>query len=198
MNLNFQSDENFKREGRPDMLWYVLQTRTGEEEKLVELIQKIIPEHLYEECFVVYQEQLWRRKRQSFIHRKRAFPGYVFITSKEPRALFFCLKKVPTMVKMMTDDESFFLALQTEEAVFLKKVMNKDHVIGLSYISTDGNGNICQVKGPLKSCIPQIVRFRFGKRYVLVRLTLHEEEKEVLLGIVLDEDLKAIGRNMEE
>ena len=73
------------------MLWYVLQTRAGQEEKLAELISKMIPRGLYGECFVVYQEQLWRRKQQSFVHVKRAFPGYVFITSREPEALFFCL-----------------------------------------------------------------------------------------------------------
>ncbi len=44
------------------MSWYVLQTRAGQEEKLAELISKMIPRGLYGECFVVYQEQLWRRK----------------------------------------------------------------------------------------------------------------------------------------
>ena len=28
------------------MQWYVLQTRTGEEEKLVEMIRRIVPRHL--------------------------------------------------------------------------------------------------------------------------------------------------------
>ena len=37
------------------MLWYVLQTKTGEEEKLAGLIQRLVPGHLYGECFVVYQ-----------------------------------------------------------------------------------------------------------------------------------------------
>ena len=75
------------------MLWYVLQTRTGEEEKLAGMIRALVPGNLYGECFVMYQEQLWRRQQQNFVHVKRVFPGYVFITSKEPEALFFCLKK---------------------------------------------------------------------------------------------------------
>ena len=91
------------------MLWYVLQTRTGEEEKLTGLIRRMVPRELYKECFVVYQEQLWRRQQKNFVHVKRAFPGYVFIISKEPEALFFCLKKVPAMAKMMADEDFFFL-----------------------------------------------------------------------------------------
>lgn len=171
------------------MPWYVLQTKTGAEEKLVELIRSMVPDHLYEDCFVIYHEQLWRRQQQNFVHVRRAFPGYVFITSGEPEALFFCLKQVPVMSKMMADDDFFFLSVEEEEAEFLKRIMNKEHVIGLSYLSTDGKGNICQVSGPLKACVSQIVRCRFGKRHVLVRLKLSGEEKTVLLGIVLNEDI---------
>lgn len=172
------------------MLWYVLQTRTGEEEKLKGLIHKMIPKELYEECFVVYQEQLWRRQQQNFVHVKRAFPGYVFITSNRPEALFFCLKRVPAMAKLMADDESFFLSVEKEETQFLQKIMNKDHVIGLSYLLTDGKGTILQVSGPLETCLDQIVKCRYGKRHVLVRLKLLGREKTVMLGIVLKEDME--------
>ena len=171
------------------MLWYVLQTKTGEEEKLAGLIQRLVPGHLYGECFVVYQEQLWRRQQQNLVHVKRVFPGYVFITSKEPEALFFCLKKVPAMAKLMADGESCFLFVEREETEFLKKIMNEDHIIRLSYLSTDEKGRIHQVSGPLKSCVQQIVRCRYGKRHVLVRLKLLGEEKTVLLGIILKEDI---------
>ena len=171
------------------MLWYVLQTRAGQEEKLAELISKMIPRGLYGECFVVYQEQLWRRKQQSFVHVKRAFPGYVFITSREPEALFFCLKQVPVMARMMVDEDRFFLSVEEDEAEFLEQIMNRDHVIGLSYLSTDGRGNILQVSGPLEKCIDEVEKYRFGKRHVLVRVKLHGEEKTVLVGIVLNEDI---------
>ena len=171
------------------MQWYVLQTRTGEEEKLVEMIRRIVPRHLYGECFVIYHEQLWRRQQKNLVQVRRAFPGYVFITSREPEALFFCLKKLPAMVKMMAHDDDFFLPVEAEEEAFLKQMMNEQHVIGLSYLETDGKGKILQVSGPLSSCVSQIVRCRFGKRYVIVRLQLLGKEKEVLLGIILKEDI---------
>lgn len=171
------------------MLWYVLQTKTGGEEKLVEMICRMVPVDLYGECFVIYHEQLWRRQQQTFVHVKRAFPGYVFITSREPEALFFCLKKVPAMIKMMADEDSFFLSLDPEEARFLRQIMDEHHVIGLSYLETDGRGRIAQVSGPLSFCVSEIVRCRFGRRYVIVRLKLLGKEKEILLGIILKEDI---------
>lgn len=171
------------------MRWYVLQTTVGEEEKLVEMIHRIVPKHLYEECFVVYHEQLWRRKQKNFVQIKRTFPGYLFITSKEPKALFFCLKNLPAAAKLMTDDESFFLSVDPQEAAFLEQITDKQHIIRLSYLKTDGNGKILQVSEPLSSCQSQIVRFKFGKRYVLVRIQLLGREKDMTFGIVLNEDI---------
>lgn len=105
------------------------------------------------------------------------------------RGFIFCLKKLPAMAKMMADEEYFFLSLDPEEAAFLQKMMNEQHVIGLSYLETDGEGKIIQVSGPLSSCVSRIVRCRFGKRYAIVRLHLLGKEKEVLLGIILKEDI---------
>lgn len=176
------------------MSWYVLQTRTGDEERLVEMIHKVIPENLYEECFVIYHEQLWRRQKENFIQVKQAFPGYVFIACRKPEALFFCLKQLPMMAKMMADDTSSFLSLESEEAVFLAQIMDERHIIRLSYLETDGEGKILQVAGPLASCASQIACCKFGKRYVLVRLRLLGKEKEVLLGIILKEDIEKGGK----
>ena len=165
------------------MQWYVLQTRTGEEEKLVEMIRRIVPRHLYGECFVIYHEQLWRRQQKNLVQVRRAFPGYVFITSREPGALFFCLKQLPAMVKMMARDDDFFLLVEAEEKAFLKKIMDVNHVIGLSYLETDGKGNVLSVAGPMKSCISRMVLCRFGKRYALVRMPFLGKEKEIFFGI---------------
>lgn len=171
------------------MQWYVLQTRTGEEEKLVEMIRRVVPRGLYEKCFVIYHEQLWRRQQKNYVQVRRAFPGYVFITSREPGALFFYLKQLPAMVKMMARDDDFFLPVEAEEKAFLMKIMNENHVIGLSCLETDGKGHILFAAGPIKSCISRIVRLRFGKRYAVVRQRLLGREKEILFGIVLKEDL---------
>ena len=38
-------------------MWYVLQTTTGQEEKLVQMIQELVAPELYEDCFVAYYER---------------------------------------------------------------------------------------------------------------------------------------------
>ena len=172
------------------MNWYVLQTMTGEEEKLVTMIRKMLPSDLYGECFVLYCEQLWRRHEGAFVHVARAFPGYVFITAEQPDALYLELKRVPAMSKLMAGDNLYFLALEPEEAAFLKQIMNESHVIGLSYLSTDGHGHVRQTAGPLRSCLKQVVRYNYRRRSAVIRLSLAGSEKQIPLGIILPEDIR--------
>lgn len=70
-------------------MWYVLQTTTGQEEKLVQMIQELVAPELYEDCFVAYYERVWRKQQQSVVHVERLFPGYVFVVTQNPEELFF-------------------------------------------------------------------------------------------------------------
>ena len=60
------------------MLWYAVQTYTGKEEKLAEMIRRIVPPEYAGECFVPYFEQLHCWHQQNQIRVLRLFPGYIF------------------------------------------------------------------------------------------------------------------------
>ena len=172
------------------MLWYVIQTYTGREEKLIRMVRKIVPRQLYGECFVAYHEQLRRRQQENRIHVERVFPGYVFITSETPEELFLYLKAVPAMSKLMSDGAFYFLPLDTGEAHFLSGIMDEQHIIRLSYVATDGKDHVTYVSGPLEEGADRVVRYQFRLRYALVRLMLAGEEKEVRMGIILNDDVR--------
>ena len=105
------------------MLWYVIQTYTGNEEKLVEMIRRIVPRQYYGDCFVIYHEQLRHRQQENQIHVLRLFPGYIFISSDDIEQLFRYLKKVPAMSKIMASDSFAFTPLHKGEAEFLLEIM---------------------------------------------------------------------------
>ncbi len=171
------------------MSWYVIQTYTGKEEKLVQMVRKVIPRGLYGDCFVVYHEQLRHRKQENQIHIERLFPGYVFITTDEPEELFLFLKKVPAMSKIISDGYYYFLTVYPEEAEMLSRLLDADHVVRLSYVATDGRDHVSYISGPLECCGRNIAGYQFRKRYASVRLTLAGESKDVRLGIVLSDDV---------
>ncbi len=183
-----------KGAAKRNMLWYVIQTYTGKEEKLIQMVRRIVPQDLYGECFVAYHEQLRHRQQENRIHIERVFPGYVFITSEEPDKLFLFLKNVPAMSKMMSDGEFYFLPLDTAEAQFLRQIMDEHHVIRLSYVATDGKDHVSYVAGPLEAALraetERVTGYHFRLRYARVRLALAGEEKEVRMGIILNDDVR--------
>ncbi len=172
------------------MSWYVIQTYTGNEERLVEMIRRIVPERYYDECFVIYSEQLRRRQQENQIHVLRLFPGYVFISSRDIGRLFRYLKKVPAMTKILATDDYTFTPLCDGEAEFLMNIMDADHIVRLSYVATDGADHVTYLSGPLERCKGQIRSYHFRKRYAAVRLALEGQEKEVKLGIILNDDIR--------
>lgn len=171
-------------------MWYVLQTITGKEQELVQMIHKIVPQEMYEDCFVAYYERIWRRQQQSIVHVERLFPGYVFVLTERPEKLFFQLKRVPAMSKIMIDGDFTFLTLEREEEEFLREMLGPEHIVHLSHVKTDGKGKAVQVSGPLKQYKDRIVKYQFKKRYAIIRLKLIGVEKTAVLGIILDEDIR--------
>ena len=172
------------------MSWYVIQTYTGGEEKLVEMIRQIVPRQYYGDCFVVYSEQLCHRQQENQIHVLRLFPGYIFISSEEIEGLFSYLRKVPAMTKIIASDDFAFTPLYKGEAEFLLNIMDKEHIVRLSYVATDGRDHVTYLSGPLEKCREQILSYRFRKRYAVVRLQLEGQEKEVKLGTILNDDIR--------
>ena len=253
------------QEGVMGMLrWYIMQTYTGREEKLVKMIHRVVPRQFYGDCFVIYHEQLWRRQQENQVHIRRVFPGYVFITSENPDGLFLCLKHVPAMSKLLADGklaegEFTFLPLDQREAVVLGSLLDEDHIIRLSYVATDGKDHVLYISGPLEtyasgkwktrfsdclgasdsadlemrssksrkvfdsvhkkisdpessiemmdechsgsigesfsartasSIVNHAVSYRFRKRYAAIKISLSGEEKEIHLGIILNDDIR--------
>lgn len=171
------------------MLWYVIQTYTGKEEKLVEMVRRVVPRNLYGKCFVAYHEQLRRRQQENQLHIERIFPGYVFITSDQPEPLFLCLKKVPAMSKLISDGDYTFLPLAAEEMNVLEEILDETCVIRLSYIETDGKDHVSYISGPLEACRQRVESYQFRKRFATIQLTLAGEKKNVRLGIILPDDV---------
>lgn len=171
-------------------MWYVIQTMTGHEEELVRMINRVLPQNVYEECFVAYFERIWRKQQQSLIHVERLFPGYVFVVSDDPNELYQCLKKVPAMSRLMSDGLFHFLPLEEGEEEFFKDMLDGDHIVRLSYVEKDSRGHVYRLTGPAKKYMEQVVRWQYKKRYVLIRLKLLGKEKIVSLGIILNEDVR--------
>lgn len=176
------------------MKWYLLKTWTGREEELAEEIRRAIPSHLYQECFVMYQERIWRRQQRSIVHVEPMWPGCVFLTCEESHLsqkrdiIFRCLKGTLSVARLLSDGDLSVLPMMKEDVDFLTKISGKDHVVKLSTVLKSEDGQVSQISDPLKVCCGQIERVQFKKRYAMVRHRLWGKDQAIVLGIILKED----------
>lgn len=230
-------------------MWYVIQTMTGREQELVDLIenrQKTVDERSVDDkagtvngqsiadewenakgqsindkwrnakgqriadeaheradgrqkhgrCFVIKREVVWRRQGECIKHTETLFPGYVFVDTENPQALYQDLKKIPKFTKLLgkselTDlDELEFVSVLEEEKRFLEILLDGDpeDTVRLSPVKTVKNGEITECGGALKHYKDLIVKKRIRLRYVIVRMPFLGQKKDILLGIRLEGD----------
>ena len=171
-------------------MWYAIQTMTGSEEEAIENIRKTVDNRIYKDCFLLKREAIWRIQGTCKIHKERLFPGYVFVDTQHPKELYQQLKQVFSYTKILGKDEEEFYPVSREEENFLRELLNGDteHTVRLSTVVVDESGNITECGEPLKYYCRFIVKKRIRLRYVVIRIHLFERDREILLGIRLEED----------
>lgn len=180
--------------------WYVLQTRTNEEEKLVLLIQKILGEEagLFSKCFVPKCENVWRRGGKSNVEVEILFPGYIFIISNHPKELYQALKKIPQLSKIIREDNKkdtmYLLDLLPSEELFMENLLDmnryQDGIVHRSYIRRGEDGRIKEAEAPLKNFMDKIVSVDFKHRRAFVELDILGKRRRIKLSIMDEADLE--------
>ena len=82
-------------------MWYVIQVMTGKEEEMKTIIESKLHRDLYEDCFYIRRERIWCLEGQKICHVETMFPGYLFVTTKDPEALYWELKHIPGLTKFL-------------------------------------------------------------------------------------------------
>ena len=107
-------------------MWYVIQIMTGKEEMMREMITRNLPSKMYEDCFYIRRERIWRLNGEKVCHVETMFPGYLFVTTEDPEAIYWKLREIPGLTKLLRTEESQFLSVSPEEQDFLEDLIDKD------------------------------------------------------------------------
>lgn len=184
------SDVEAAQKGEADMLWYIMKTWTGREEKLIREIHRSVSPGMYLECFMIGQERIWRKQQHNVLHIEPLLPGCVFITCRETEPLFRRLELIPAISRLLASGEMNMLPLMKEDAEFLERISGADHIVRLSHVEKQPDGTITGINGPLELFRGSVERYQFKKRYALARHSFLGEDISFSLGILLDEDLE--------
>lgn len=169
-------------------MWYVIQTRTGEEEALITMIKKMVPNGYYEDCFSIKRERFRKVGGQYGIDLYPLFPAYVFVVTEDPGRMFLELKRVPKLARLLGDQQDSFFCVEKSEEMFLRSIQDEEHVVPRSLVEVDAQGQIIRAEGPVGAYFDRIVKQRLRKRYVWVEQEFLGKKREVYLGIRLKED----------
>ena len=181
-------------------MWYVIQTITGKEQELVDLVYKMLPKTVYKECFFLKRQLLKRLGGEWLEVTETLFPAYVFLDLMNADEVFYGLKRIPEFSKLLGDNLGEFIPLEEEEREFLEplcanesSVENADkgagyYLVRNTKVYLDDKGEIERLDGPLEYFKEKIIRLNLRKRYALIETAIRGEQQTAMLGIKLEKD----------
>lgn len=169
-------------------MWYVIQTITGKEEELINMIRKSIDRDVYSDCFVIKAEWMKRLGGAWEVKVKPMFSGYVFIETEQPECVYTKLKRIPRFTRVLECERYEFVAVCDWEQAFLEEIAGKKRIVQLSDVTTKPDGSIVVHNGALQYFRKEIVKINYHKRIVVVKQTLLQKEQTLILGIRLNKD----------
>ncbi len=151
-------------------MWYVLQTKSGEESIVKNFLERWIDE---DDCKVILPlyEDVWCKGRLGHIQLKRFFPGYLFLDMENPREIIEEIRRIPKFKRLLSSEidegTSFFLPVGEDDRAFLESI-TENGVMRVSYIQVSPQGGIERIIGPLKYFEKDIVKLNVPCRRAIV------------------------------
>ena len=122
--------------------------------------------------------------------REKLIPGYIFIETEHPHALYEEIKRIPRLTKILgtvfdEDADSFeFAELSSNEILGLSQIMSEnDDTVHLSKVSVDEEDIVQILSGPLKALENQVIKFDLHKRIAKVWVEFQQKKTVLHLGI---------------
>ncbi len=177
-----------------ETMWYVMQVVSGQENRTICLMEKMISEEILGSCFAPM-----RRLRKKFNGTwqeitEKLFPGYVFLISEQPQLLYEELKQIPALTKILGRCEEYFTPLSEKDVRMLEKFQNKtvdsgELTVGISRIAVEEGNQIRILSGPLRELEGQIKKVNLHKRIAVVEVEFMGSKSLVHLGVEMVEKI---------
>ena len=175
-------------------MWYVIQSKTGDEHKIKSLLEEKLDEAYYRRCFVPLYESVRHRQNKSLIMIKKLFPGYFFIDTEYPEKVHQVLKEIPDYADVLgakedKQKEKFFIPIGKDDESFLESIL-EDGIMHVSYVHLSKANKIDNVVGPLKQYRNFITKMEFRHRFATVEIEIFGKQRKIQFGLWSDQDPK--------
>lgn len=162
-------------------MWYVVQVRSGTEHNIRIQCNKKIPDAIMERCFIPYYEEKKKQNGSWNTLQKILFPGYIFMITEDVEKLFFHLKTIEGMTKLIGTGNDI-IPLTEEEIIFLQRLGGDEQIVSMSEGIIEGT-QVTIISGPLKGMEGLIQKIDRHKRKAWLELELFGRMRQVEVGL---------------
>lgn len=162
-------------------MWYVVQVRSGTEHNIRIQCNKKIPDTIMERCFIPYYEEKKKQNGTWNTLQKVLFPGYIFMITEDVEKLFFHLKTIEGMTKLIGTGQDI-IPLKEEEITFLKRFGGEEQIVSMSEGIIEGT-QVIITSGPLMGMEGLIQKIDRHKRKAWLDLELFGRMQQVEVGL---------------
>ena len=162
-------------------MWYVIQTVTGQEDVLKDMMQKIIPEEYYRECFYIKRECADKEGNGWRVYHSVLFPGYVFVVTEDMEKLHESLKSVIGLTRMIGTGREI-VPISEEERQFLLDFGGEKQMVPVS-VGIIENSVTKILSGPLKGKEGLIRKIDRHKRKAWLEVEMFGRKQEIQVGL---------------
>ena len=165
-------------------MWYVIQVKTGDENKIITLCKKSLMKES-EEVFTPTRVITKRIKGIDMSVETLLFPGYCFFITEDIEDLFFRLKAVKELTKIlrMGDD---FVPLTSKEETFISRLSGRNHRVEASTGYIEGD-RVIITNGPIKGLEGLITKINRHKKCAVLKTELFGRSSEITVGLEIVE-----------
>ena len=162
-------------------MWYVVQVRSGTEHNIRIQCNKKIPDAIMERCLIPYYEEKKKQNGTWNTLQKVLFPGYIFMITEDVEKLFFHLKTIEGMTKLIGTGQDI-IPLKEEEITFLKRFGGEEQIVSMSEGIIEGT-QVIITSGPLMGMEGLIQKIDRHKRKAWLDLELFGRMQQVEVGL---------------
>ena len=174
--MNEHALKTLKSKEKRNKMYYVIQVKTGKEQKAIDDILKNKPDDASFDVFAPYRKSLRKFKGEMKEVVERCFPGYVFVETNDAKKLFFELYWIPGFTKLLgrEADTYNFVPLDQDESRMIDILYSKNNnrITEISKIEVKEGETIRVLDGPLMGLETQIKKVNLHKRTVKVEFTM--------------------------
>lgn len=162
-------------------MWCVLYTGDGNEKKTEEFVTGLLPGDFFTRCFSLTRRRLYKRAGHWRTIQEKLLPGYVFIETEYPEAVYQRLEETPQ--NLLFSNQHHVSVLDNSEAAFIEQVTDQRGTVGISDIRIGEDREIQYLSGPLTRVSSRIKKVNLHKRVAEVGLNVSGKQQTLWLGV---------------